>query len=495
MAELWTLGAEELAQGVASGAMSARDVLDAHHARAAAVDAAYAAFVRRNPELAAATAAAVDAGDRAQLPLAGVPIALKDNIALAGEPLTCSSRILEEYRSPFSATAVERLLAAGAVPIGQTNMDEFGMGSSCESSCYGPTRNPWDPTRVAGGSSGGSAAAVAAGAVPLALGSDTGGSIRQPAALCGVVGLKPTYGRVSRWGLVAFGSSLDQIGPLTRSVRDAALTLGIIAGHDPRDATSAPRPVDDYLGGIEDGIEGLRLGLIEEVEADLEGECARTWQQTVAGLEGLGATIERVSVPAIGASIAAYYVLANCEASTNLARFDGLRYGRRASATSLEEVYIRSRSEGFGPEVKRRILLGTFALRSGYYDAYYRQACAVAATLRRQLGEALSRVDLLVLPTSPTSAFRLGERVSDPLAMYLFDVFTTPASLTGLPALAVPAMVDAEGLPVSLQIMGRHFDERLMLRAGRAFERGAGFVGRPLATAATVPLNASAEGG
>jgi aspartyl-tRNA(Asn)/glutamyl-tRNA(Gln) amidotransferase subunit A len=486
VAELWQLEAAGIAERVGAGELAAATIVEAHLGRIAVVDPALHAFVRVDADAARVRAQEIDtASDRSALPLAGVPIAIKDNIAIAGRDLTCGSRILEGYRSPFSATAVERLLAAGAVVVGQTNMDEFGMGSSCESSCYGPTRNPWDHERVAGGSSGGSAAAVAAGAVPVALGSDTGGSIRQPAALCGVVGLKPTYGRVSRWGLVAFGSSLDQIGPLTRTVRDAATLLGVIAGHDPRDATSATVAVDDYLEGLEDGIAGLRIGLIEEIEDDLEGECAREWAASKERLAALGASLTKVSAPAIRAAIATYYVLANCEASANLARYDGLRYGRRAKASSLDEVYVRSRSEGFGPEVKRRILLGTFALKSGYYDAYYRRARAVAATLRHELERALRDVDLLALPTSPTAAFRLGERISDPLAMYLFDVFTTPASLTGLPAVAVPSGLDAQGLPLSLQIHGRPFDERLVLRAGRAFERATDFRLRPLEAPAT----------
>jgi aspartyl-tRNA(Asn)/glutamyl-tRNA(Gln) amidotransferase subunit A len=383
--------------------------------------------------------------------------------------------MLGDYVAPYDATVITRLREAGAVIVGQTNLDEFAMGSSCERSAFHPTHNPWNPERVPGGSSGGSAAAVAASAVPLALGSDTGGSIRQPAAFCGVVGLKPTYGRVSRRGLVAFASSTDQVGPIARRVEDVALALPILAGHDPRDATSSRRPVADPVAGLEDGIEGLVVGVLEQVaSADLPAPVLDDWQRSLDRLVELGAELRTVSVPSLDAAIACYYVLANCEASTNLARFDGVRYGHRArleAGADLDQLYVKSRSEGFGPEVQRRILLGTFALSSGYYEAYYGRAQAVRRTLAHEHAVALREVDVIVSPTAPSGAFRIGENVDDPLQMYLSDIFTVPASLAGLPALSVPSGLDGEGLPLGLQVTGRPFDEATVLRVGRAFEK------------------------
>ena len=476
MPELDGLSAEAIAGAVAAGELSASEVVAAALERTAATEGLIGAYLRIDERGALERAADLDrrrARGEALGPLAGVPVALKDNLAMAGEPLTCGSRILEGYVSPFTATAVERLLDAGAVPLGKTNLDEFAMGSSCENSALGVTRNPWNPEMVPGGSSGGSAAAVAAGGVALALGSDTGGSVRQPAALCGVVGLKPSYGRVSRWGLVAFASSLDQIGPLARSTRDAALALGVVAGVDCRDATSAETPVDDYLTGIEEGLEGVRIGVLAEIDSSrFQPDSRQVWEAALARLAGLGAELVEVSVPGIEAAIAVYYVVATCEASANLARYDGVRFGRRAAgAKSLADLYVRSRSEGFGREVERRIMLGTFALSAGYYEAYYGQARAVLEGLRRQLASAFERVDLIATPTAPTGAFALGEKVDDPLAMYLSDVFTTPANLAGLPGIAIPSGLDARGLPLSLQLVGRPFDEALLLRAARAFER------------------------
>jgi aspartyl-tRNA(Asn)/glutamyl-tRNA(Gln) amidotransferase subunit A len=480
----WSAG--RLATAVRAGEVTAAEVLEAFLARLAAVEPSVHAFVRVDEEGARIRARGLDErrGRGESLgALAGVPVAVKDNLAVAGRSLTCGSRILEGYVSPYSATAVERLEAAGAVLVGHTNMDEFGMGSSCEASAFGPTRNPWDLARVPGGSSGGSAAAVAARLVPLALGSDTGGSVRQPAALCGVVGLKPTYGRVSRYGLVAFASSLDQIGPLAGSVGDVALALEVIAGQDPLDATSSAVPPGDYgaasarQGG---GLEGVRAGVprqlaVDRLEPDVRGE----WERSLARLEELGARLVDVDVPALEAATAVYYVLANCEASANLARFDGVRYGRRSrEASTLTELYHRSRSEGFGAEVKRRILLGTFALSSGYHEAYYDRAVAVARALGRELAAALEGTDVLLSPASPSAAFRLGER-SDPLTMYLSDVYTVPANLAGLPAVAVPSGVSADGLPLSLQLVGRAFDEARLLRVAAAFEAAADFR-RPL---------------
>ena len=474
-AELRHCSAFELAELVRKGDVSAREVCEGFVARTSAVEGDVRALVRWSAESALQQAERLDqerAQGRALGALAGVPVALKDNLCWTGAEVTCGSQILRGYESPYDATAVARLLAADCVVLGQANMDEFAMGSSCENSSFHPTRNPWDLERVPGGSSGGSAAAVAAGEVPLALGTDTGGSIRQPAALCGVVGLKPSYGRVSRWGLIAFASSLDQIGPLSTNVRDASLALGVLAGHDPHDSTSSPEPVADYVRGLDDGIDGLRIGVLSEIdESDLEASILNNWRESLGRLESCGATLESISVPSLKAAIAVYYVIANCEASANLARFDGMRYGHRSSsAESLRELYDLSRSEGFGDEVKRRILLGTFALSSGYYEAYYRRALGVAARMKLEFETAFERVDLIVTPTSPTSAFRLGERVADPLSMYLSDVFTTPASLVGLPGLAVPSGFDGDGLPLSLQILGKPFAEELVLRAGRAFE-------------------------
>jgi aspartyl-tRNA(Asn)/glutamyl-tRNA(Gln) amidotransferase subunit A len=478
MPEMWELSVEEVARRVRSREVSAAEVTEAALARTAQVEPLISAYLELFEDEARQRASGIDARIAAGEdpgPLAGVPVALKDNLSLAGHRLTCASRILEGYVAPYTGTAVERLLAAGAVILGRTNMDEFAMGSSCENSAFQTTRNPWDLSKVPGGSSGGPAAAVAAGSVPLSFGSDTGGSIRQPAALSGVVGIKPTYGRVSRYGLVAFASSTDQIGPLTRNVRDAALALQVIAGPDPNDATCADRPVEDYLARIEEGIAGLKVGVIRDIDvAGLSPASARGWREGLAFLERAGAEIVEVSVPSLGAAVAVYYVVAMSEASANLARFDGVRYGRRVSgegrADNLADLYVASRSEGFGPEVKRRIMLGTFALSSGYYEAYYGRARGVLERMRRELDAAFERADLLVTPTSPTSAFGIGERMDDPLAMYLSDIFTAPASLVGLPAFAVPTGLDDDGLPQSLQIMGRMFDEATVFRACRAVE-------------------------
>ncbi len=479
--ELWSLGAEELAGRVRRRQVSAAEVLASTLARTDQVEPLIQAYLERFDDQARERADDIDRRVAAGVdpgPLAGVPVALKDNLSLAGHRLTCASRILEGYVAPYTATAVQRLLDAGAVVVGRANMDEFAMGSSCENSAYQKTRNPWDVGAVPGGSSGGPAAAVAAGCVPLGFGSETGGSVRQPAALCGVVGVKPTYGRVSRYGLVAFASSTDQIGPLARSVRDGALALQVIAGADANDATCADRPADDLLSGIEDGIAGLRVGVVREITGAGAGAgpAAASFEAALAVLERAGARLVPVSIPSIGAAIAVYYVVATSEASANLARFDGVRYGRRAGgAATLADVYFDSRSQGFGAEVKRRIMLGTFALSSGYYDAYYRRARAVLARMRDELDATFREVDVVATPTTPGAAFRLGEKVDDPLAMYLSDIYTTPANLVGLPALAVPCGLDAQGLPLSLQIMARHFDEATAFRAARAFERELGW--------------------
>jgi len=482
MPELWELSVEEIAAKVRGREASAAEVLESCLARTAEVEPLIGAYLEIFEEEARARAAGIDrriAAGEDPGPLAGVPVALKDNLSLDGRALTCGSRILAGYVAPYTATAVERLLAAGAVPFGRANMDEFAMGSSCENSAYQLTRNPWDLARVPGGSSGGPVAAVAAGSVPLALGSETGGSVRQPAALCGVVGVKPTYGRVSRYGLVAFASSLDQIGPIARNVRDAALGLQVIAGEDPRDATSAAEPVGDYLARIEEGIAGLKIGILREIDvARLGGDIDRNWRQSLDRLTALGADLVEVSVPSVEAAIAIYYVIATSEASANLARFDGVRYGRRApEADNLTDLYFDSRGEGFGAEVKRRIMLGTFALSSGYYEAYYGRARGVLERMRHELDAAFGKADLLVTPTTPSAAFRLGEKVDDPLAMYLSDIFTTPANLTGVTATAVPSGADSDGLPLSLQILGPRFAG--VFRAARAFERAVGWTVAP----------------
>ncbi|MEO8504435.1 MAG: Asp-tRNA(Asn)/Glu-tRNA(Gln) amidotransferase subunit GatA [Acidobacteriota bacterium] len=484
MAELHELTAEQIAGAVTRGEASAVDVAQACLARIRRVDPSISAYLLVREADALDEAAELDrrrAAGEVLGPLAGVPVALKDNLSLSGGQVSCGSRVLEGYVSPYTATAVQRLIDAGAVMLGKTNLDEFAMGSSCENSAFHPTQNPWDLGMVPGGSSGGSAAAVAAATVPLALGSDTGGSVRQPAALCGVVGMKPTYGRVSRYGLVAFGSSLDQIGSLTRSVRDTALALGIMAGVDSRDTTSAAQPVDDYLDGIEAGIIGLRIGVVKEVHAEgLAADVQASWQSTLGTLRSLGAELVEVSIPNLRAAIAVYYVLANCEASANLARFDGVRYGHRAKdARDLRDLYLDSRSEGFGPEVKRRIMLGTFALSSGYYEAYYGRARGALEGLREQFAAAFRAVDVIATPTSPTGAFALGERVDDPLTMYLSDIFTVPANLVGLPGIAVPSGMDARALPLSLQLLGRPFGERTILRAARAFEAAVAWSAAP----------------
>jgi aspartyl-tRNA(Asn)/glutamyl-tRNA(Gln) amidotransferase subunit A len=409
----------------------------------------------------------------ADAPAEGViPIAVKDNIVTTDMPTTCASRILGKFRSPFDATAIARLRANRASIIGKTNLDEFAMGSSTEHSSVGPTRNPWDITRVPGGSSGGSAAAVAARMVPAGLGSETGGSVRQPAALCGVVGLKPTYGRVSRYGLVAFASGLDQIGIVTKTVRESAELLGLIAGHDPLDSTSSAREVGDYTGDLDAGIRGMRFGVITEAVEKLDGEVPANFDAAVEVLRSGGAIVDNVSVPTIGYAIAIYYIVANAEASANLSRFDGVRYGHRSErAKKLDDVYFESRGEGFGAEVKRRIMLGTFALSSGYYDAYYGRAQRVRAKLRHDFDVAFRDYDFLITPTTPESAFEIGAKTDDPLSMYLNDIFTAPANLIGIPAIAVPSGFDGKDLPLSLQIMAPHFAERSMFRAAAAFER------------------------
>jgi aspartyl-tRNA(Asn)/glutamyl-tRNA(Gln) amidotransferase subunit A len=405
--------------------------------------------------------------------LAGIPLALKDLLCMRGTETTCASKILKGFIAPYDATVVERLRAADSVIIGKTNMDEFAMGSSTENSAFGMTRNPWDTTRAPGGSSGGSAAAIAAGEAILALGSDTGGSIRQPAAFCGIVGLKPTYGRVSRYGLVAFASSLDQIGPMTRDVEDAALLMNVIGGHDPRDSTSADIECPDFTESLENDVNGLKIGVPREYfQEGLDPEVAESIKGAVELLESLGAESIEISLPHYGYSLAAYYIVAPAEASSNLARYDGVKYGyRNPEHESLLEMYHTTKSEGFGPEVKRRIMLGTFALSSGYYDAYYLKAQKVRTLIKNDFEDAFEKCDIVITPTTPTPAFKLGEKVDDPLQMYLSDVCTLSVNLTGLPGIVVPCGFSSEQLPIGLQIIGRPFDEQTLFRTAYTFEQ------------------------
>ena len=461
-------------EAVASGATSAVEVCRASLAAIAAANAGLHAFTAVAGEQALARAAAVDAGqDRG--PLAGVPVAIKDNICTRELPTTAGSNVLAGYTPPYDATVIERLLRAGAVIVGKTNCDEFAMGSSTEHSALGPSRNPWDPERTPGGSSGGSAVAVAAGLVPAALGSDTGGSIRQPAAFCGLVGLKPTYGRVSRYGLLAFASSFDQIGPITHTVGDTAIVTSVIAGPDSCDATAGARPVPEFLSALTGEIMGLRIGVPSRLLEDgVAPDVSRLFEEAVERLQQMGATVEPIELPHAGAAIPVYYLVANAEASSNLARYNGVRYGHRtAHADSLRTMYDRTRDEGFGPEVKRRIMLGTYVLSAGYYDAYYRKAQQVRTLIRGDYDAAFAHVDVIAMPTTPTAAFRLGEKADDPLKMYLADVFTVSANLTGLPAISVPCGFTPEALPVGLQLIGRMFEEPVLLRVGDAYERQA----------------------
>jgi aspartyl-tRNA(Asn)/glutamyl-tRNA(Gln) amidotransferase subunit A len=404
-------------------------------------------------------------------PLFGIPVAIKDNMCTKGITTTCASQILKNYIPPYDATVVDKLNAADTVLVGKLNMDEFAMGSSNENSSFFPTRNPWNPEYVPGGSSGGAAAAVAAGQVPFTLGSDTGGSIRQPAAYCGVVGLKPTYGRVSRFGLVAYASSLDQIGPVTRTVEDAALVLSAIAGHDERDSTSADLPVPDYTKGLTGDIKGLKIAIAKEYFSEgLDPAVAENVRSAIRVLESLGAQVDEVSLPHTKYAVAAYYLLAPAEASSNLARYDGVRYGMRVDADNLIDMYKQTRSLGFGTEVKRRIMLGTYALSSGYYDAYYLRAQKTRTLIKQDFDRVFEQYDVIVSPTAPTPAFKIGEKVNDPLTMYLNDICTIPVNLAGIPAISVPCGF-AYGLPVGLQIIGKAFDEQMILRVAHAYEQ------------------------
>lgn len=465
-----------IAAGVRAGELSALDVVEAHLERIAERDGEIHAFNLVTADRARAEAAAVDAAvaaGRDPGPLAGVPIALKDNLCTRGIPTTCSSKILDGWCPPYDATVVGRLRAAGAVSVGKTNLDEFAMGSSTENSAFGTTRNPHDLTRVPGGSSGGSAAAVAAGFTPISLGSDTGGSIRQPAALCGVVGVKPTYGVVSRYGLVAFASSLDQIGPFATNVADAALVLQAIGGHDPADSTSIPRPVPDLLGVLAGGVEGLRVGRITDLPAGADDDVAQRLEQAFDALRAAGAEIVDVQVPAFTYGLTAYYLIAPAEASSNLARYDGVRYGLRVDAPDVNAMYGATRAAGFGAEVKRRIMLGTYALSAGYYEAYYGKALKVRRLIHDDFEAAYRVADVLLTPTSPMVAFRIGAKTDNPLAMYLCDVYTIPTNLAGHPGMSVPFGSGTDGLPVGVQVLAPTLGEPVMFRVAAELERAA----------------------
>jgi aspartyl-tRNA(Asn)/glutamyl-tRNA(Gln) amidotransferase subunit A len=449
---------------------------EAHYARIQQEDGQIGAFLTLSKERALEQADRIDrmaAEGKTLPPLGGVPVGIKDVMSTRGVRTTAGSKILENYIPPYDCTAVARMEAAGAMVLGKMNCDEFAMGSSNENSAYQPVRNPSDLSRVPGGSSGGSAAAVAAAMAVAALGSDTGGSIRQPASFCGVVGLMPTYGRVSRYGLIAFASSLDRIGPLTKTVKDAAIVLRTIAGRDPMDSTSAGVPVDDYVAELDKPVRGMKLGVAKEYFGDgLDEEVRQAVQAAIDKLKGLGCEIVPVSLPHTPYAIPTYYLIATAEASSNLARYDGVRYSHRARGVkTLSEMYRRSRDEGFGAEVKRRILLGTYALSAGYYDAYYLKAQRVRTLLTRDFDEAFRKVDAIVTPTSPTAAFRLGERSNDPLAMYLADIYTVTADLAGIPGISVPCGETREKLPIGLQILGKHFEEATILRLAQAYEQ------------------------
>ncbi len=471
----------ELHDAIIKKKISARELTQAFLTQIGLVEGKIHAYNTLTPEIALADADKIDAAlarGEALGPLAGVPIALKDNLCTEGIKTTCSSKILENFIPPYNATVVTRLKNAGAITLGKTNMDEFAMGSSTENSAFQKTCNPWDTSRIPGGSSGGSAAAVAASEAAAALGSDTGGSIRQPAALCGVVGLKPTYGRVSRYGLIAFASSLDQIGPLTRDVTDMAIVMNVIGGFDPLDSTSVSKPMPDLTQHLAEGVNGLRLGIPKEYFAagGMDEDVEAAISSSIDQFKKLGAKIVEVSLPHSEYAVSTYYLLATAEASSNLARYDGVRYGHRtANPADLLEMYMKSRQEGFGPEVKRRIMLGTYALSSGYYDAYYKKAQQVRTLIKNDFDAAWNQVDLIVAPTTPTPAFRFGEKTDDPLQMYLSDIFTISVNLAGIPAISFPCGFSKENLPIGLQLLGRPFDEATVLKLAFAYEQETDF--------------------
>jgi aspartyl-tRNA(Asn)/glutamyl-tRNA(Gln) amidotransferase subunit A len=468
--------AADTARHIAAGEVTATQVVDACLGRIEAIDRELGAYLAVDADGALSAAADVDrrrAAGQPLGPLAGVPIALKDVLVTRGLVTTAASKILEGWIPPYDAHVVEKLRAADAIVVGKVNCDEFAMGSSTENSAYQPTKNPWNPGRVPGGSSGGSSAAVAAGLCAASLGTDTGGSIRQPAAFCGVVGLKPTYGRVSRWGVVAFASSLDQVGPVTRTVADAALVLQAIAGFDPRDSTSLDQPMPPLAEALTGDIRGLRIGLPQEYFESMDDDVRAAIVRTVAALVDRGAVTVDLSLPHTALALPAYYLIAPAEASSNLARFDGVRYGHRIEASDLTEMYARTRGAGFGPEVKRRIMLGTYALRSGYYDAYYKKAQQIRTLIKRDFDRAFRYCDVILTPTTPTPAFPFGAKAT-PFEMYLADVFTLSCNLAGLPGISVPCGVSSDGLPIGAQLLGRPLDEPTLLRAAQVIEATVG---------------------
>jgi len=474
---LKSLTIDEVRDSVAAGRTTATALAEMHYDRIAAGDKEIHSYLSLSRERALTQAAKIDAmAQRGEVlpPLAGVPVGIKDVLVMQGAPATASSLILKGYRPPYDATAVERLEAAGAVLLGKLNCDEFAMGSSNENSAYGPVRNPRALDRVPGGSSGGSAAAVAAGFAVATLGTDTGGSIRQPAAFCGVVGVLPTYGRVSRYGLIAFASSLDRVGPFTKNVKDAATMLEVLSGQDAMDATSSDKPAGGYVEGLDQPIEGLRIGVPEEYFGEgLDPEIRAAVEKALDGLKAAGCVVKKVSLPHTKYAVPTYYVIATAEASSNLSRFDGVRFGLRdAEAKTLSEMYRKTRDAGFGPEVKRRILLGTYALSAGYYDAYYKKAQQVRTMLARDFLKAFQEVDVLIAPVTPTPAFKLGEKTDDPIKMYLEDIYSVAASLAGICGMSVPCGETKETLPIGVQVLSRHFDEATMLRVAKAIEAG-----------------------
>ncbi len=474
--ELYDRTIHDLHDMLVKGETTSRAITESVLGRIKAVDGKVKAYISVTEDVAYKQAAEADkrikTGDTAS-PLLGIPIAVKDNMCTDGIKTTCASKILANFVPPYDATVVRNLKQAGFVLCGKPNMDEFAMGSSTENSGYFITKNPWDLERIPGGSSGGSAAAVAAGECIGSLGSDTGGSIRQPAACCGVVGLKPTYGRVSRYGLVAFASSLDQIGPITKDVRDQALMMNVIAGHDPKDSTSAAIPVPDFTSALKKDVKGLRVGMPKEYFIDgMDPEIDKAVKEAVKTLEGLGAKIVNISLPHTDYAIATYYILATSEASSNLARYDGVKYGLRAAAPKdLMDMYMKTRDQGFGPEVKRRIMLGTYALSAGYYEAYYKKGQQARTLIKQDFDEAFKTVDVIATPTAPTAAFKIGEKSADPLQMYLSDIFTISVNLAGIPGVSLPCGFTANKLPIGLQLLGRHFDEASILHAAYAYEQ------------------------
>jgi aspartyl-tRNA(Asn)/glutamyl-tRNA(Gln) amidotransferase subunit A len=476
---MYHLTIHELHERLKGKEVTAHEVTGLLLERIRAVDPQIKAFLLVTAEEAVAQARAADQRIAAGniVPLTGIPLAIKDNMCTQGIATTCASRILENFTPPYDATAVKRLKDAGGVILGKANMDEFAMGSSTENSRFTVTHNPWQLDAIPGGSSGGSAAAVAADACIAALGSDTGGSIRQPAACCGVVGMKPTYGRVSRYGLVAFGSSLDQIGPLTKDVEDCAIMLNAIAGHDPFDSTSLDLPIPDYCKALVKDVKGCVLGVPREFFGEgMDPEVEGNVKAAIKALEGMGAQVKEITLPHTGYAVATYYIICTAEASSNLARYDGVKYGFRSAASKeLMEMYRETRSEGFGPEVKRRIMLGTYVLSAGYYDAYYRKAAQVRTLIKGDFEKAFSECDIIITPTAPTPAFRIGAKVQDPLQMYLSDIFTISVNLAGVPAISIPCGFSSNGLPIGLQIIGRHNDEERIIQAAYTFEQNADY--------------------